>query len=295
MELLDIHKELIQYENPFMSLKIFQAQREHEHATRWHYHKEIELLAVLEGRMDVFIEEGLVQLQEGGVALVGSSQLHRDRSYAEEKLDYLVLQFDLEQAIDPSTMPHYRFFSETRFPLSRLNDTLREQPETQRAVFDAIKDIYREWSAKRDGYELAISISVKRILLALLRSSAYRTIDLMENADLIRLKPVFDYVEVNLDGKISVEEASRAANVSYYYFVKFFKKTLGMTFMDYVNLKKIKRAEKLLLTRPISVAEVGEQIGMPNMAHFYKMFRKYNRCSPNEFRRRMQEWGPVER
>jgi AraC-like DNA-binding protein len=291
MEFAEFYNEQIQYENPFMSLKIFQAQREQEHITRWHYHKEIELLAVISGRLDVFVDNELVHVPEGGVALIGSSQLHRDRSYEGEQLVYLVLQFDLEQAIDPSTMPYYRFFSETRFPLSRFNQELRERPEARSIVFEAIRDIYREWSAKREGYELAVSISVKRIMLALLRSGTQGAMDVKENDGLIRLKPVFDYVERNLEGKIAVEEASRAANISYYYFVKYFKKTLGMSFMDFVNLKKIKKAEKILLTKHISVAEVGEQIGMPNMAHFYKMFRKYNRCSPNEYRKRMLEWG----
>jgi AraC-like DNA-binding protein/mannose-6-phosphate isomerase-like protein (cupin superfamily) len=291
VDFVEFYNERIDYENPFLSLKIFQAQRDQEFITRWHYHKELELLAVLEGRMDVHIEDERFHLQEGGVAIIGSSQLHRDRSYASEKLVYLVLQFDLEQAFDQSTMPYFRFFSETRSPLSRLNRVLTERPDARRVVFDAVRDIYREWTEKQEGYELAVSILVKRILLTLLRGDANGRPDVKENEDLIRLKPVFDYVERNLEGKIAVEEASRAANISYYYFVKYFKKTLGMSFMDYVNRQKIKKAEKILLTKNISVAQVGEQIGMPNMAHFYKMFRKFNRCSPNEYRKRMQEWG----
>lgn len=288
---LEIYNEKIEYENPFLSLRIFRAERDQEYMTRWHYHRELEFLVVDKGRMDVFIEDELVLLNEGGVALVGSSQLHRDRSHASEKLVYFVLQFDLEQAFESSTMPYYRFFSETRSPLSRFNRVLQESDEARRIIREAVRDIYGEWSDKREGYELAISILVKRILLLLLRSDTHRPLSVKENADLLRLKPVFEYVEQNLDGKIAVEEASRAANISYYYFVKYFKKALGISFMDYVNLQKIKKAEKILLTKDISVAQVGEHIGMPNMAHFYKMFRKFNRCSPNEYRKRMLEWG----
>lgn len=291
MESVEFYNEHIQYENPFLSLKIFEAQRDQEYMSRWHYHKELELLAVIKGRLDVFVEDELFRLEEGGVSLIGSSQLHRDRSYASEKLVYLVLQFDLEQAFDQSTMPYFRFFSETRFPLSRLNRMLAERPDARKIVYEAVCGIYREWTDKQEGYELAVSILVKRILLTLLRGGTNGGASVKESEDLIRLKPVFDYVERNLGGKIAVDEASRAANISYYYFVKYFKKTLGMSFMEYVNRQKIKRAEKILLTKNISVAQVGEQIGMPNMAHFYKMFRKFNRCSPNEYRKRMLEWG----
>jgi YesN/AraC family two-component response regulator len=58
-----------------------------------------------------------------------------------------------------------------------------------------------------------------------------------------------------------------------------------------VNFRKIKWAERILLTKDLSISEVGERIGMPNMAHFYKMFRKYNECSPKEFQKKMLAWG----
>ena len=84
-----------------------------------------------------------------------------------------------------------------------------------------------------------------------------------------------------------MEEVCRIANVSYYYFVKYFKKVMGMSFLEYVNFKKIKKAERMLLTQDVSVTQVADSIGMPNMAHFYKVFKKYNQCSPNEYRKKM--------
>ncbi|MDG0808264.1 helix-turn-helix domain-containing protein [Cohnella rhizosphaerae] len=66
---------------------------------------------------------------------------------------------------------------------------------------------------------------------------------------------------------------------------------MGISFTEYVNFRKIKTAEQLLLTRDLSVSEVGDRIGMPNMAHFYKMFKRFNHCSPKEFQRKMLAWG----
>ncbi len=48
---------------------------------------------------------------------------------------------------------------------------------------------------------------------------------------------------------------------------------------------------QVLLTRDVSVSEVGDLIGMANMAHFYKMFKRFNGCSPKEFQRKMLAWG----
>jgi len=78
--------------------------------------------------------------------------------------------------------------------------------------------------------------------------------------------------------------------MSYYYFVKYFKKTLGLSFTEYVNYRKVKSAERLLLTKDLSISEVSDRVGMPNMAHFYKMFKKYNECSPKQFQNKMLQW-----
>ena len=288
---LEFYNERIHYENPFLSMRIFQSSRKQDFTTSWHYHKELEMLVVLEGKMDVYLEDDLLHLGVGDVVLIGSSQLHRDRSWAEPGLNYLVFQFDLQHNFDPSLMPYFRYFSEAELPLSKLNYIFQDNTAARDEVVRCIRDIYAEWTSKTEGYEIAVSILIKRIVLTLLRSDTRKVLSYKDHSDFIRLKPVLDYVEQNLSGKISVEEASRAANISYYYFVKHFKKVLGMSFMDYVNHKKIKKAEKILLTKDISIAQVGESIGMPNMAHFYKTFRKYNDCSPNEFRKKMLAWN----
>ncbi|MNC43867.1 HTH-type transcriptional activator Btr [compost metagenome] len=134
---------------------------------------------------------------------------------------------------------------------------------------------------------MAASLQVKSIMLALLRNDTRHMIRLKERGDMTRLKPVLDYVEENLENRIQVEEVCRIANVSYYYFVKYFKKVMGMSFLEYVNFKKIKKAERMLLTQDVSVTQVADSIGMPNMAHFYKVFKKHNHCSPNEYRKKM--------
>lgn len=284
------HNEQIDYENPFLSMKIYQNYRLTDSAAKWHYHKELEILAVLDGYLDLYVENDTFRLNKGDVVLIGASQLHRDRCYRDSQLNYIVFQFDVQQYFENSTMPYYRFFSEPSFPLHRLNYIFQENEEAKNTVYQSVEEIFHEVKEKQEGYEIAVSMIIKRIILTLLRGDTRKMIDLTENTDLLRLKPVLDYIDNNLSAKIQVEEASRIANISYYYFVKYFKKVLGMSFLEYVNYKKIKLAERILLTKDVSVSQVAEEIGMPNMAHFYKVFKKHHNCSPNDFRKKMIEW-----
>jgi len=287
---MQVLQEKIEYENPLLSIKVWQSVRQPHFEVNWHHHPECEFILVQKGRLDVEIKDEVFSLRDGDVVLLGSSQLHRDRSYG-ESTEYIILQFDLQTFFDQSTIPYLQYFNETKVPLSAMNYIFWEKPESRQAVAECIRDICDEARRKESGYELAVNLLIKKILLLLIRGDTRGLLANQDRVERIRLKPVLDYVDGNIGGKISVEEACRLANMSYYYFVKFFKKTMGISFTEYVNFRKIKRAEQLLLTRDLSISEVGDQTGMPNMAHFYKMFKRFNHCSPKEFQRRMLAWG----
>ncbi|RJE84687.1 AraC family transcriptional regulator [Paenibacillus sp. 1011MAR3C5] len=280
--------EKVVYENPLLSIRIFRTLRDEGGFTNWHYHKQLELLLIMEGQLDVYLEEDSYHLEPGEVVIIGDSELHRDRS--SKVLDYIVLQFDLEQFFDHSSIPYMRYFSQTHTPLSKANYIFRENEEIKKQTAACIEGILQEVKRKNTGYELAVSILIKQILLLLLRGDTRKMLVEQDNFEKIRLKPVLDYVENHLTDRIQVEEVCKIANMSYYYFVKYFKKTIGLSFTEYVNYRKVKWAERILLTKDLSISEVGEKIGMPNMAHFYKMFKKYNDCSPKQFQRKMLAW-----
>jgi AraC-like DNA-binding protein/mannose-6-phosphate isomerase-like protein (cupin superfamily) len=288
---MEVHNENIQYDHPFMHVRVFESSRENTEFIHWHFHKEIEFLAVLDGGLEVSVDDGIHLLKRGDLLLIGSSQLHRDRAIHElGKLHYVVFQFDIQNYLEQSSLPYYRYFADPAVPLSRLNYIFEDNEAIKSAVYNSVIEIFDENRNKNEGYEIAVSMLIQKIILTLLRGDTRKMLHQRESSEFIRLKPVIDYINANLTGRVQVEEASRVANISYYYFVKYFKKVFGMSFLDYVNYHRIKRAERILLTKDISVSQVGEEIGMPNMAHFYKIFKKYNGCSPNEYRKKMLEW-----
>jgi len=282
---LEAINEKVAYENPLLSLRVFRPIRSLDGYTNWHYHKQVELLLILEGELDVYVDEESFHLTSGDIVLIGASELHSDRSH--NLLDYIVLQFDLEPFFDQSTIPYMRYFSETQTPLSKANYIFQENNTAKQQAVSYIHQLLHETTHKETGYELAVSVLVKQILLLLLRNDSRKVLIEQDNFERIRLKPVLDYIENHLTDRIQVEEVCKIANMSYYYFVKYFKKTIGLSFTEYVNYRKVKWAERILLTKDLSISEVGERIGMPNMAHFYKMFKKYNDCSPKQFQRKM--------
>lgn len=282
------YHEKISYVNPLIPLKVYIHKKVDGFLNYWHHHKQTEMLYILKGGLDVYVGKDMYPLREGDVILIGPNQLHRDLSH---EVEYIVFQFDCHQYLDPSTLTYMKLFERVNEPLSRLNYIFEENVNAKRETIQCIRDIYEEEQHKAPGYEMAVSMLIRKILLTLIRNDTRQVLPFKDHADIIRLKPVLDYINKNIKGKIIVKEASQIANISYHHFVKYFKKVIGMSFVDYVNYNKVKMAERILLTQDLSIEEIGERIGMTNMGHFYKIFRKFNHCSPKEFREKMLQWG----
>lgn len=293
----DILNEEVIYQNPLLFLKIWQIHDPKPTSGlpagfwQWHYHKEVEFLIIVEGEMGIQTKHDYHVLKAGDVCLLGSSQLHRTHKQHPNELKYVVFQLDLSQHFDQSTMPYLHCFSELRRPLGELNYVFRENAAARSEAYQHIMDIFQEMQTKQRGYEIAISSSIRLLLLLLIRHDSRGMLQGTEETELIRVRPALDYVDQHLADKITVEEVCSVLNLSYHYFIKYFKKVMGLSFVDYVNYKRIKKAERLLLTKDLSIMEVGCEVGIPNMAQFYKMFKRFNQCSPKEFKQRMRGEG----
>ncbi len=299
-----VHEEVV-YQNPFLCMRVWQMDRvmspqevrqqrasdlpRDRDAINWHYHEEVEFLLVQAGELTVHLPDETLVMREGDVAIFGSSEPHSTYQSAPGQLTQTVLQLDLQKHVDQSTVSNLKYFSEVLRPLSKLNYIFRDNPEARRQARDYILMIYEEMLRKKPGYELAVSALIKNMLLILLRNDDRQQLQSNEDPLLERVMPALIYIDRNLSNKIMIQDVARQVNMSYYYFVKLFKRALGMSFTDYVNFKRIKRAEQLLLTEDMSVVEVAEQVGIFNLGHFYEMFKRINGCSPRQFKNRLED------
>ncbi|CAM3749991.1 AraC family transcriptional regulator [Cohnella lubricantis] len=304
--------EHVIYQNPFLAMRIWQidsdnlASEETRRRTEqdwrqsrysgWHYHEEVELLLILKGELTAFCKEEQLQLRKGDIAVFGSSEPHTTLQTRSSSVSYIVLQINLRNYWDPSTLNSMQHFSEVLRPLSSLNYIYRENKDARLQTAALIREIYREMNDAKIGYELAVSSRIKSILLLLLRHDVRSRLQYNHNDRLAeRLQPAIDYVEAHLSDKLSVTEVSGLVNMSYTHFIKMFKRSIGMSFTDFVVYRRIKKAEQqLLVNDEASISEIAEAAGFSNLGHFYEMFRRLNGCSPKQFRDRMRRHDPLE-
>ncbi|TMV47371.1 AraC family transcriptional regulator [Paenibacillus mesophilus] len=283
--------EPIHYQSNLLAIKIIEVRNNWELGLlRWHYHKELEFIFVKKGSVVFHTVDQSYRLHKGDVLLIGSNQLHANQRIDCEEAVYLVMHVKLQPYFEPAITPYYHYFSEHHRPLSELNVIFRQQDAVRRRVGQIMRHIFKEMQTQTDGFELAVSLHVKQILLSLYRNDTFRS-DVRKGPDLYALQPVFQYIDQQLSDKIDMKEACKLLNMSYNYFSKHFKDVMGTPFIEYVNFRRIHMAERHLATKTASVNEVARMVGLENITHFYRLFQRYNGCTPKQYVARLKQRG----
>ncbi|WP_293129467.1 AraC family transcriptional regulator [Microcoleus sp. bin38.metabat.b11b12b14.051] len=99
-----------------------------------------------------------------------------------------------------------------------------------------------------------------------------------------QLQQVFNYIEQNLDGNLSLENMSSAVQISPHYFATLFKQSTGVTPHQYVIKCRIDRAKQLLGRRELTLVEICLAVGFQSQSHFTRVFRQQVKTTPKAYR-----------
>ena len=89
--------------------------------------------------------------------------------------------------------------------------------------------------------------------------------------------------------EISLQEIARLVSLNPDYFTRFFKKYMGMTFLDYVNSVRMEHVVRDLQRTDLSVQKLLEIHGFTNYKLFMKMYKSRFESTPGKMRRYRKE------
>ena len=92
-------------------------------------------------------------------------------------------------------------------------------------------------------------------------------------------------VRENYAENLTLRDLGKKYFVNSSYLGQMFQKKYGKSFKDYLSSVRISRAETLLTTTDMRIAEIAEKVGYKDSDYFLKKFIEANGCTPSKFRK----------
>lgn len=249
-----------------------------------HWHESLEILYIERGHMRVNIDGNKKDLYGHDFIIFNSYDIHSTRAMTNTKSCVLQLSPEFIRSVIPD-------FDEIYFESTSLQMTaVRGNPITDRIRSDlsVMRSIYER---KSDGYICAF-LSTLYDLLFLLDTEARISINPTRRTGSEHnrqiLTEVTAFVRDNYSRHISLKEAAAVAGLQQEYFCRFFKRHMGMSFVEYVSEVRFNKVYEDLINTDLPVSEILERRGFTNYKLFMRIFRERFGSTPKRHRQKMR-------
>ena len=100
------------------------------------------------------------------------------------------------------------------------------------------------------------------------------------------LMPALNYIEENYKNDFSVAVLADISGVSQQYLCRIFNQTMNISPNEYITCRRLQEAKLLLTETNIPIKEICVMSGFSDPGYFSTVFRKYEKISPMEYRKK---------
>ena len=94
-----------------------------------------------------------------------------------------------------------------------------------------------------------------------------------------------DYLEKNIKNKLTLEKLARIAGMSISNYTAQFRKTVGLSPMEYLINQRLNQARQLLIHSDLELSEIAAACGFCDTNYMIKLFRLREKITPGKLRR----------
>ena len=257
----------------------------------WHWHPEIEIAAVLDGRVTCYINDTAVEVGEGEGFIINSNIMHMEKPASMDQSPHMITICFMPEFIGDcggdliSSRYIQPIVTNSAFKGMKLSDSI----SWQSGILAALKELFgislsREWGYELRcrniiselWYKLAVNLSFEKQESTPLHSNS-----LSES----RLKDMLSFIHENYRSELTVDEIARSANISKSECFRCFRNIIGKQPVTYLIEYRLKAAAELLISTDMQITEVCFACGFNHISYFGKIFHQYYGVTPKQFRK----------
>ena len=245
-----------------------------------HYHKEVEIITVVEGQMDFHLDACCYEVKAGEVLIIPPYCVHR--STAHPGTYHECLAFDLSILWDDALR------RDLENGVLTVSSPLTLDLSYTETVYDSARSALKAYENALAGWEMEVIGNLSTIFGRLM-SAGFFTKSGKANPEQGFVKKVIEYINEHLSEPITSSTAAEALYLNSSYFCRLFRAHLGCSFTEYLTGRRIEHAKILLNTTDTSVSDVALLCGFNGFSYFGKTFRERVGISPSNYRKKKRQ------
>ncbi|MBO6258761.1 MAG: helix-turn-helix transcriptional regulator [Succinivibrio sp.] len=284
-------KEVIKRGNNLFPLSSYIWTKEHyDNQVKLHWHKELEFVRFIKGDFACVENMQEFKITDRAVLLIPGNITHSFflPKMSEESAVVFnpeILSLNYYDGVEHDVMPGLASGQIALPPPIFPGDPFFEE------IDSALDFVVSNASAKNQSMRLRIKARLIEVI-ALMYEGGYlvsktktKSKSFSKKDD--RVKELLSIINEHFTETLRVEDVADRLGLSKEYFCRFFKRSFGSSFIDYlIDMRLEKAAEDLVMTdKP--VVQVCSSNGYPNIGYFFRSFKKKFGCTPAEYRKKL--------
>ena len=149
---------------------------------------------------------------------------------------------------------------------------------------------YKEYQKLNNQQNFSVFLETQGILLQLISRFLAPSVFKHNEPLPIHAKIVdaMSYISLNLNKQLTVAHLAGRANLNTDYFSRLFKQYSGGRPVDYIQEKRIERAQYLIVTDQLSFGQIAQLTGFDNVFYFSKIFKKITGLAPGKYKKQAE-------
>lgn len=246
-----------------------------------HWHRAIEIIYMLEGSLEVTVESETTVLHADDCILVNANILHSTKCTSPNTAIVLQIPLNFVETYIPNVQQLlFLFDCRVKDPIKRTKvEMLKTTLEQMRIVNDI----------RPEGFLLRFNSLLFELLFQLYHNFSVKVFESdlsQKRKDLDRLNTILEYTAQNYKRAIPLDEIAEIAFLQPGYFCRFFKKRMGVTFLEYQNEYRLSYIYRDLISTNDPVHEILERHGFTNYKLFRRMFYEHFGDTPTKIRQK---------
>lgn len=235
-----------------------------------HLHVQLELVYVLEARIQMIIDEQEYTFNKGDFVLVFPNTIH---------------SYDSNLTIDNSVLTVISGVMLTGEYINTLMNYSLKKPyirskDLHEDVVFAMKALVKEMNEGKSVY-------VSKAYLQLILARTIPSLELMKKQSLDSydlVHRIVNYISLYFREPLSLDILATELGISRYYLSRIFSNKLNSSFNDYVNNIRVSYASTLILTTDMSITQICNDAGFNSLRTFNRVFKENFHMTPSEYR-----------